>query len=130
MRCRGITTDIPNMLPASGAPTASPIIIFYDFSRVYHSSRELMGIAPWVSESGPNHENSRVFKNFPKIVNSSKNKSQQIGWESTLGYPRNTYASENESPTLWLRPTRFSKAVTARWVLGRRTLYLNFIKIE
>ena len=25
-RCRDITTDIPNMFPASGAPTAPPII--------------------------------------------------------------------------------------------------------
>ena len=64
-RCRDSTIDIPNMFPASRAPTAPPIIRVYDFSSFSHSSQELTDIASWVSEIGPNHEFSRIFKNFP-----------------------------------------------------------------
>ena len=67
-RCRGITADIPNMFPASGAPTAPPGIMCYDFSSFSHSSRELADIAPWVAEIGPSHGFSRIFMKFSKII--------------------------------------------------------------
>ena len=50
-RCRDITTDIPDMFPASDAPTpatAPPVTRFYDCSSCSHSSRELTDIPPWV----------------------------------------------------------------------------------
>ena len=41
---RDITTNIPNMFLDSGAPVASPRIIFSDFSSFSHSSRELKDV--------------------------------------------------------------------------------------
>ena len=97
-RCRGITADIPNMFPASGAPTAPPIIRFYDFSSFSHSSQESWRTCTLctvlVVEINPNHRFSRFSENLDlhwkiKVVHSLS--------KTTLGYLRLAYASRNDA---------------------------------